>query len=98
MSSLGPLEPYRIEPYRKNAVLAFIATLDKPFLAREVEEGTGLPRETIIRVLTRLRESGLLTRHRVPMYRKTLWRGGIKNRVGGGMSLMWLYRVASWDA
>ena len=98
VSSLGPLEPYRIEPYRRDAVLAFIATLDKPFTFVELCQGCGLPRNIVIRVVDRLVKKGFLTRHQVPMTNASLWSGGQHNRTRGGTRLTWLYRVASWDA
>lgn len=97
MSSLGALEPYRIEPYRKNAVLAAIATFDAPFTFSEIVERTGLPRMIVTRVVLRLVKSGFLTRHKVPMAHGTLWRGG-RRKESGGSKLTYLYRVASWEA
>lgn len=98
VSRIDNLAGYLDEPHRLNAVLAFIATLDAPFLAREVEEGAGLPASIIIRVLRNLLKKGFLTRHQVPMTDRNLWRGGRQNPIRGGTRMTWLYRVATWEA
>jgi len=57
------------EPYRKNAVVAFLKAAEFPVLLREVAEGCSIQINTANRVLLRLHAEGQATRHKLPMQR-----------------------------
>ena len=57
------------EPYRKDAVVAFLQKAEFPVLLREVAEGCAIPLSTANRVLLRLHAAGQATRHKLPMQR-----------------------------
>ena len=57
------------EPYRKDAVVAFLKSADKPLLLREVAEGCAIQLSSANRVLLRLHAAGQATRHKLPIQR-----------------------------
>ena len=57
------------EPYRKDAVVAFLKAAEWPVLLREVAEGCSIPLSTANRVLLRLHAAGQATRQKLPMQR-----------------------------
>lgn len=57
------------EPYRKDAVVAFLKTAHMPLLLREVAEGCAIQLSSANRVLLRLHAAGQATRHKLPIQR-----------------------------
>ena len=57
------------EPYRQDAVVAFLKSAEWPVLLREVAEGCSIQLSTANRVLLRLHAAGQATRHKLPMQR-----------------------------
>ena len=57
------------EPYRKDAVVAFLKSAEWPVLLREVADGCAIQLSTANRVLLRLHAAGQATRHKLPIQR-----------------------------
>ena len=57
------------EPYRKDAVVAFLKAAEYPVLLREVADGCSIQLSSANRVLLRLHAAGHATRYMLPIQR-----------------------------
>ena len=57
------------EPYRKDAVVAYLKAAELPVLLREVAEGCSIQISSANRVLLRLHAAGRATRYKLPIQR-----------------------------
>ena len=57
------------EPYRKDAVVAFLKSAEWPVLLREVADGCAIQLSSANRVLLRLHAAGRATRYKLPIQR-----------------------------
>ena len=83
------------EPYRKDAVVAFLKSADKPLLLREVAEGCAIQLSSANRVLLRLHAAGQATRHQLPIQRPAYCQKRKAVVPGGARRMLYVY---SWAA
>ena len=85
------------EPYRKDAVVAFLQGAEFPVLLREVAEGCAIQLSTANRVLLRLHAAGQATRYKLPIKRP-----GYSHKLkavvpGGATRMLFVYSSATTE-
>ena len=79
------------EPYRKDAVVAFLKSAEKPLLLREVAEGCAIQLSSANRVLLRLHADGQATRHQLPIQRPAYCHKRKAVVPGGARRMLYVY-------